>query len=295
MTGSPLKKYVITPIMFSAAVFSALTLPLAVVGQKPVTIQFQKEPVFQGQLRDAATPYLGLATVLSLGTGIATIAMTGWQQSSRKSQKTEEQLSELEQNLKEKEKLLETLQLPESQGEIFEVSILVEEALKELAAENAPTAVEEDIEVANSQSAIPNPPSPIPAEPVKETSVTPQIELPVAQPMIFRTQPLEAQPMIPRQVTVQAAATKFAAAQNFLAYNKAKTSSKQSLKVTSPTSSEAEQLQHQLETMMAQMQALQTALQATPLTPQSEGKIAEPTNSAPLKVVKSWAIHPVAS
>jgi hypothetical protein len=69
MSGSPLKKFVLTPVVVSAAVFAAMTLPLAIFGSKPVTIQLQQEPVFQGQLRDVATPYLGLATALSLGGG----------------------------------------------------------------------------------------------------------------------------------------------------------------------------------------------------------------------------------
>jgi len=58
MTGSPLKKFILTPALLSAAVFATLTLPLAVFGSKPVTIQLQQEPVFQGQLRDVATPFL---------------------------------------------------------------------------------------------------------------------------------------------------------------------------------------------------------------------------------------------
>ena len=68
MTTSPLKKFVLAPVVLSAAVFSVLTLPLAVFVSQPVTIQLQEEPVFSGQLRDVATPYLGLASALSLGT-----------------------------------------------------------------------------------------------------------------------------------------------------------------------------------------------------------------------------------
>ena len=58
MSSSPLKKFVLTPVVLSATVFAALTLPLGVLGSKPVTINLQQEQVFQGQLRDVATPYL---------------------------------------------------------------------------------------------------------------------------------------------------------------------------------------------------------------------------------------------
>jgi len=77
MPATPLKKLVLPPVVLSAAVFGVLTLPLAMLGSKPVTIQFQEEPIFQGQLRDVATPYLGLASVLSLGAGLASVAITG--------------------------------------------------------------------------------------------------------------------------------------------------------------------------------------------------------------------------
>src|SRR3712207_3688813 len=107
MSGSPLKKFVVTPVVISAAVFGALTLPLALLGSKPVTIQLQGEPVFYGQLRDVATPYLGLASAISLGAGIASVAVSGWRSSTRKSSQAEAQLSNLAQHLKEKEAELE--------------------------------------------------------------------------------------------------------------------------------------------------------------------------------------------
>jgi len=114
MTGSPLKKFVLAPVVLSASVFAALTLPLALLGSKTISIEMQKEPVFSGQLRDIATPYLGLATLLSLGAGVASVAVTGWQQSARKSAQAEEQLSGLAQQLQEKEELLKELKLSET-------------------------------------------------------------------------------------------------------------------------------------------------------------------------------------
>lgn len=93
MSNSTLNKFVLTPVLLSATVLATLTLPLVFLNKKPVTIQLQEEPVFQGQLRDISTPYLGLASVLSLGAGVAIAAFFGWLISSRKSSQVETQLS----------------------------------------------------------------------------------------------------------------------------------------------------------------------------------------------------------
>jgi hypothetical protein len=94
-----------------------------------VAIQLQQEQVFQGQLRDVATPYLGLATVLSFGAGLASVAVTGWRMSTRKSSLVEAQLSDLEQNLKEKEAQLEALNVSEPRLEASGLSAFVDETI----------------------------------------------------------------------------------------------------------------------------------------------------------------------
>jgi hypothetical protein len=113
--------------VLSATVFAALTLPLGVLGSKPVTINLQQEQVFQGQLRDVATPYLGLASVLSLGAGLASVAITGWRLSTRKSSQVEAQLSAIAQHLQEKEAQLEALKLSESRLEASGLSKFIDE------------------------------------------------------------------------------------------------------------------------------------------------------------------------
>lgn len=125
---APLKKLVLTPVLVSAAVFATLTLPLAFFGKKPVTIQLQEEPIFSGQLRDIAAPYLALASILSLGAGCASVAITGWRSSTRKSSQVEAQLSNLTQDLREKEAQLEALKLSESQLEAAGLSVFLDEA-----------------------------------------------------------------------------------------------------------------------------------------------------------------------
>ena len=271
MTGSPLKQYILTPLILSAAVFSALTLPLAVFGNQPVTIQVQKESVFQGELRDIATPYLGLAAAISIGTGIATVAVTGWRQSSRKSQQTKDQLSELEQNLKKKEELLESLKMSDAGLEASGLKMFLEAEMQPEAAK----IVEAEIQ----------------PEAAPETIVAKSVDLPVVQPLIITNHPIEAQPISLRQVTVQTAAAKFASTQTALGYSRAKKGIKESTPLISPTPSQVEQLQNQLETLMSQMKVLQMATETT----QFKGKALETPTEKPLKVVPSYLVYSVAS
>ncbi|HEY9858432.1 MAG TPA: hypothetical protein V6D16_02925, partial [Candidatus Obscuribacterales bacterium] len=75
MPGSSLKSFLLPAVLLSSTVFSSLTLPLVVLGSQPVDIRMQQEPVFSGQLKDIAAPYLGFAAALSLGVGIASVAV----------------------------------------------------------------------------------------------------------------------------------------------------------------------------------------------------------------------------
>lgn len=109
MALSTLQRCLLPAAILSGVIFSTATLPLAVLGSEPVTIQVKNEPVFSGQLKDLATPYLGLATAISLGVGVTSLAVMSWRQSSRKSAQVEEQVSQLQQHLKTKEAQIEEL------------------------------------------------------------------------------------------------------------------------------------------------------------------------------------------
>ncbi|NJL39512.1 MAG: hypothetical protein HC840_16370 [Leptolyngbyaceae cyanobacterium RM2_2_4] len=110
---TPLQRFVLPAAMLSGAIFSAATLPLVVLGSEPVDIHLEDEPVFSGEVKDLAAPYLGIATVMSLGMGVATISALGWSQASRKSAEAEDQVSSLARDLQEKEAQIEALQFSE--------------------------------------------------------------------------------------------------------------------------------------------------------------------------------------
>jgi TolA-binding protein len=108
------KKIFASSVLIAGATFSVLTLPLLVVGSRPITIQLNDEPLFVGKLKDIAAPYIGLATALGVSAGIVNFSLAGWKNSTSKSQKVVEKLSGLEQQLKEKEAQLEEVLVSES-------------------------------------------------------------------------------------------------------------------------------------------------------------------------------------
>lgn len=259
MSGSPLKKFFLTPAVISASVFAALTLPLAVLGNKPVTIQLQQEPVFYGQLRDVATPYLGLASVLSVGAGVASIAVAGWRQSSRKSSEVEAQLSGLAQHLKEKEAQLEALKHSESR----------------LEASGLKAFLDEDV----------------PLEPQQLTE-TANFSVPLAIEQFAIASPVVEAPVAVQSASAVQAAAKFACAQTFLGYSQVKTL-KQPETTAPDLTQEVEQLQAQLQKIMAQMATVQSALTAAHQADKSETTPSDKV--APLQAAKSWSVHQMAS
>lgn len=107
-------RYLLSSSLFAATVFSAATFPLAAMGSQPLTIQLEEQPVFAGQIKELAGPYVGLATVISLGAGVASMAMMSWSQSSRKLGQAEEEMSALRQELQKRESQIERLKFSDS-------------------------------------------------------------------------------------------------------------------------------------------------------------------------------------
>lgn len=102
-------KHLLSAVVIGGTIFAAAMLPLAALGTKPVEIQLEGKPVFVGQFRDLSVPYLGLALAMGIGAGATHLAMMRWQQSARRLNWTENQISNLKQQLTEQEALIEKL------------------------------------------------------------------------------------------------------------------------------------------------------------------------------------------
>ncbi|MEM9923463.1 MAG: hypothetical protein AAF915_06900 [Cyanobacteria bacterium P01_D01_bin.50] len=114
MSSSALKKFVLPSLISSGILFAVMTVPLGMMGEERVGIEFQEESLFDGRLRDVAAPYVILATVLSFGTGLSLAALAGWQHSTKKSLDYKNELSRVKENLQLKEGLLQELHFSES-------------------------------------------------------------------------------------------------------------------------------------------------------------------------------------
>ncbi len=107
-------RHLFASVLLAGTVFAAATLPLATFGSKSVAIQFEGRPVLTGRLKDLAAPYLGLALTLSIGAGVTNLAVLRWYQASRQAKLSAEQLATLQQQIVEKESLIETLKFAPS-------------------------------------------------------------------------------------------------------------------------------------------------------------------------------------
>lgn len=252
MSIATVKKFVVTPIVVSAGVFCVLTLPLNLFGSKPVAIQLQKEPLFFGQVKEFAPPYLAVTGLISLGTGIITVSMIGWQHSARKSSQVKEQISDLEQHLQEKQEMLEALRLKQFCSEAASSTDVSE---VEVIPQSAPVA-ELDVQVQSLSS----------HQAAEEPSYSPGFSSisSVVEPLVFTPHPIEPQPVVLDGVKVQEAAAKFASAQAFLGYTQVKDSVPQPtlMQPTPITTSETEEINHQLQQIMEQVSSLQQALRS---------------------------------
>ena len=242
MSVSLLKNPVLPATVLAGAVFSSLTVPLAVFGSGPVDIQLNQEPVFSGTIKDLAAPYVGVVGILSIGTGIAGVAIAGWQQSSRKSGRVEAKLSSLQRQLNEKELQLEAAMLSEQRLEASGLDFFLQD-------DTVPDAVP-SVKTAKSKSGVTN------------------AQLPVANTRVKYTHVVHpASELEPNQADVQSVVSTLAAAQAFLSFNRSNGvvqagSDSQSMVNEPPANTSLQALQEQLKQIMSQVETLRNSLEA---------------------------------
>jgi len=120
-------RYLLSSSMLSGAVFCASTLPMAALDSKPVTIQVEDDPVFVGQLKELAAPYLGLATAASLGMGVMSLTMLGWSQSSGRLSQSKDEIAKLQKELRDRDALVERLKFSDARLESSGLASFIED------------------------------------------------------------------------------------------------------------------------------------------------------------------------
>ncbi|WP_242055591.1 MULTISPECIES: hypothetical protein [Nostocales] len=212
-----------------------MSFPLATLGDKQTAIKFQEEAIFDGKIRDIAAPYVVLATAISVGVGIFTMAVCGWQYSARKSAKFQQELSGLEKRLEQKEAQLQEFKVSESRLQVSGLTTFLDDEV-----------------------------------PFEQTVNSNLLSATVIKPVVAQTTASYQQPIntVPRIATTRTvtAASGFASAQTFLGYTQTNTNSTEEIPTpvvvdkSTPTASDFEMLQKQLREMMLQMQEMQSSL-----------------------------------
>jgi hypothetical protein len=129
MTSYPLSNVLLPAVFISSAVFSSLTVPFALLKSEPVVVELppffsgEIQPIFNGEHKEVAIPYVGFAIVVSVGAGIASVEVIRRWQAYRESTMAQESLPNLQQNSKEKEAQQEALKLPEYRPEASAIDL----------------------------------------------------------------------------------------------------------------------------------------------------------------------------
>jgi hypothetical protein len=77
-------KLIVPALLTTGAVFTALSAPVVMFAETPLTITQGKSSLYSGTVREAALPYLMLAAATSVGLGISSVAVAGWRKSARR-------------------------------------------------------------------------------------------------------------------------------------------------------------------------------------------------------------------
>jgi hypothetical protein len=124
MTSYSLSSILLPAVFVSSAVFSSLTIPFALIKTEPVAVELpplfsgEIQPIFNGEHKDVAIPYIGFAIVASVGAGIATVEVNRRWQAYRESLLIQSESTQ-SQNTEDQE----TIELPEYRPEASAIDL----------------------------------------------------------------------------------------------------------------------------------------------------------------------------
>ncbi|HEY9876537.1 MAG TPA: hypothetical protein V6D12_24130 [Candidatus Obscuribacterales bacterium] len=154
MTSSPLSNVLLPAVFISSAVFSSLTLPFALIKSEPVVVELppffssEIQPIFNGEHKDVAIPYVGFAIVVSVGAGIASVEVTRRWQAYREGAMEKEPSPNLQQNSKATEAQQEALNLPEYRPEVSAIDLASKDEVFRSQSLTTPDAMTEENHIA---------------------------------------------------------------------------------------------------------------------------------------------------
>ncbi|EKV03519.1 hypothetical protein Lepto7375DRAFT_5821 [Leptolyngbya sp. PCC 7375] len=101
--------------LLAGAVFAVATLPIAAIRSDSIEVKLQDKSFFSSDFQELALPYLSGVTFVSLGAGFTVLTLGGWRQASKKLDKTQATINQLQQEMDEKKAALEKLRFSEKQ------------------------------------------------------------------------------------------------------------------------------------------------------------------------------------
>jgi hypothetical protein len=149
MSSVPLSNVLLPAVVISSAVFSTLTVPFALIKSEPVFVEIppffsgEIQPIFNGQHKDVAIPYVGFAIVVSVGAGIASVEVNRRWQAYRESAQAQKPLSNIPQNSPEKDAQPEEQELPEYRPEVSAIDLSSNDELFRSSSLTAPDIITE--------------------------------------------------------------------------------------------------------------------------------------------------------
>lgn len=167
MTNVPLSNVLLPAVFISSAVFSALTLPFALIKSESVVIELPSflssdnqpleiQPIFNGEHKEVAIPYVGFAIVVSVGAGIASVEVNRRWQAYRESVMTQEQLPSIPSTALEQEAQREALERPEYRPEASAIGLPLQDDVFTNQSQEAPNLITDaqDIGIETSEQAV---------------------------------------------------------------------------------------------------------------------------------------------
>jgi hypothetical protein len=104
-----LKKLLLPTVIISGTLLVSFGLILGTQGSKPIEIQFDNQQVFYGELRDIISPPVG--ALISIGVGLTTVSLLGWQQTRKKTQALQMQVSQLQKQILDRDSQIQELKI----------------------------------------------------------------------------------------------------------------------------------------------------------------------------------------
>jgi hypothetical protein len=149
MSSYPLSNVLLPAVIISSAVFSTLTLPFAFIKKEPLVVELppffsgEIQPLFNGEHKDVAIPYVGFAIVVSVGAGMASVEVSRRWQAYRESASAQKQEQNFQPDALDPEIQQNSINRPEYRPEIEALELPLRDELFSAQSLTSPDAIAE--------------------------------------------------------------------------------------------------------------------------------------------------------